>query len=170
MRESTMRAGTVAPFGRVGVETAPACRCGAPPHAELEGRCALGHVLKGNGLALVTGATSAAFWHEHDAARRELREAIISDAGHRPEDAPRALIIAAESIAQSTLIRDSAYLRLVQGGGPLAASGRVRRAFVAWCAATDRLEKHLRLVGLRRAARPAPTLAEALAAVEEDAP
>ena len=116
------------------------------------------------------GAHSAAFWLEHDAARREVAAAIIADAGHTLEDAPRALAIAAETIAQAVLIRDSAYLRLVEAGGPLAASGRVRRAFIAWCSAADRLERHLRLVGLRRVPRPVPSLAEALAMAEAEEP
>lgn len=50
-------------------------------------------------------------------------------------------------------------------GGPLTAGGRVRRAFSAWLLATDRLERGLRLVGLKRTAHDAPrTFAEALRA------
>jgi hypothetical protein len=151
------------PFGTFGPAPAPFCRCGAGPHPVLQGRCSNGHVVLGNGLALVTGAHSAAFWAEHEALGRELRNAIIADAGHTEDDAPRALAIAAESIAQATLIRDSAYIRLAESGGPLAASGRVRRAFAVWSASVDRLERHLKLVGLRRMPKPAPSsFAEAL--------
>ena len=156
------------PFGADGAATAAWCRCGAGPHAELAGRCARGHVLLANGLAVVTGATSAAFWREHDRARRELRDAIIADAGHTSAYAPRALSLAAESIAQSVLVRDSAYLRMVEAGGPLSSSGRVRRAFTVWAAAVDRTERHLRLVGLRRTARTGPGLAEYLASLRDD--
>lgn len=155
--EPETKAGAVEPFGLVGPETATLCRCGAGPHPEIEGRCAAGHVGRSNGLALVVGVNSRVFWAEHDAARHELRTAIIADAGHSAEDAPCALTIAAESIAQATLIRDSAYLRLAESGGPLASSGRVRRAFHAWIQASDRLERGLRLVGLRRMPRPAPS-------------
>ena len=159
-------AGAAEPIGAVGVLSAPVCRCGAAAHPELEGRCAAGHVVRGNGLALVVGATSAAFWREHEQARREIASAVMADAGYTSEDAPRTLAIAAESIAQAVLIRDSAYLRLAEAGGPLASSGRVRRAFVAWGAAVDRLEHHLRLVGLRRVARPL-SLADAIAQAPE---
>jgi hypothetical protein len=37
----------------------------------------------------------------------------------------------------------------------MTATGRTRRAFTVWVAATDRLERHLRLVGLKRVPKPA---------------
>jgi hypothetical protein len=159
--------GVAGPFGAVGVPTAASCRCGAAAHPELEGRCAAGHVTSGNGLAVVVGVNSGAFWQAHHQARQDLRSAILSDAGYTTDDAPRALAIAAESIAQATLIRDSAYLRLAEAGGPLAASGRVRRAFHAWVQASDRLERYLRLVGLDRKARPVDPMERVRRAVEE---
>ena len=72
-------------------------------------------------------------------------------------------MIAADGLAQAMLVRDSAYLRMVEAGGPLTSSGRTRRAFLVWTAALDRTEKHLRLIGLRREPRPAQTLAEVMA-------
>ena len=133
-----------------------------PPHPELEDRCTGGHVTTGNRLALVTGARSVAFWREHEEARRELVAAIVTDAGHDLEDAPRSLLLAAHSLAQATLIRDAAYLRLVESGGPVTSSGRTRRVFAVWCSALDRVERHLRLVGLKREPKPAPSLEEYL--------
>lgn len=160
--------GQIQPFGQAGSAKDAVCRCGAPLHVEMEGRCAAGHVIRGNDLALVVGATSSAFWAEHEQALREIANAVIADAGHTPQDAPKAFAIAAESIAQATLIRDSAYARMAEAGGPLAASGRVRRAFTAWCAAVDRVERHLRVVGVRRVPRPSPSsLAEAFAQAPE---
>ena len=149
------------PFGVAGAETAP-CRCGAAPHPEHAERCSNGHVLKGSALALVVGHRSRAFWAEHENARCELRDSIIIDAGHELEDAPRALAIAADGLAQAMLIRDSAFLRLVAAGGPLTSSGRTRRVFTVWCAALDRTERHLRLVGLKREPKPVPSLQEYL--------
>jgi hypothetical protein len=143
-----------APFSAVGAESAPVCQCGSGPHPELEGRCAAGHVTRGNGLALVVGQHSAAFWAAEADARREIRQDVIADQGHTEADAPRPLAITAETIAQATLIRDSAYLRMAESGGPLSASGRTRRSFKVWCEASDRLQSHLRLVGLRRMSRP----------------
>jgi hypothetical protein len=151
------------PFGAIGPVATTRCRCGAARHQEHDDRCAKGHPWRGTaGPALVVGVSSVTFWREHAAARREIRAAIIADAGRTEADAPRALAIAAESIAQAVLIRDSAYLRLAEAGGPLAASGRVRRAFVAWSTAVDRLERHLRLVGLRSVPKRTPTLAEVM--------
>ena len=119
-------------------------------------------MVRGNGLAVVTGSRSVAFWQEHEQARRELQDALIVDAGHQPDDAPRALVIAADGLAQAMLIRDSAFARVVEAGGPLTSAGRTRRAFAVWTAALDRTERHLRLVGLERKAQALPTLAEYL--------
>ena len=127
-----------------------------------------GRFAPGNGAALVAGEHSAEFWRTHEAIRHNISREILADAGHVSGDAPRALVIAAESIAQALLIRDSAYARMADAGGPLTASGRVRRAVVVWSAAVDRLERHLRLVGLGRVPRPAPTLAQYLASRVDD--
>lgn len=168
-REAQDAASTSAgePFGADGsgvgaVSRANACRCGAGPHPELDGRCMAGHVARGNSLALVTGQHTSRFWTEHAQARREMATAIIEDAGHTAEDAPRALCLAADAIAQAALLQASAFVRLVESGGPMTASGRTRRAFVVWQVATDRLERHLRLVGLQRRTKRAPTLADVM--------
>jgi hypothetical protein len=129
------------------------------PVALRDGRGRFG---QGNVAALVAGEHCAAFWAAQDDARREIVDTIVRDAGHVTADAPEALRLAAESVAQSTLLRDSAYRRLVESGGPMTANGRTRRAFTVWLAAIDRLEKHLRLVGLQRVGRPAPSLQDYL--------
>lgn len=155
-----------APSGTDGNDTAPLtveCKCGAGPHPEHSDRCAGGHVLQGNGLAVVAGHRSVAFWQEHERERRELQRAVIEDAGHTLADVPRALLLAADGLAQAVLVRDSAYLRLTESGGPLTSAGRTRRAFTVWTTAADRVERHLRLLGLKRVPKPAPTLAETLA-------
>jgi hypothetical protein len=112
----------------------------------------------GNKAALIVGHRSTAFWTAHASALQEIAAATIADAGHTQDDAPRALRLAADGIAQASLLRDSAFLRVVESGGPLTSSGRTRRAFAVWMAASDRLEKHLRLVGLKRIPKPAPSL------------
>jgi hypothetical protein len=109
-----------------------------------------GRFTKGNRGALVTGARSIAFWNAQEAVRRDIVEAVISDAGHTSDNAPRALQLAADGIAQAVLVRDSAFARMVESGGPLTRGDRPRRAFVVWQSALDRLERHLRLVGLER--------------------
>ena len=150
------------PSGDDGAEAAD-CRCGQSQHPEDPQRCRGGHLLPGNQAALVTGERSRAFWREHAKARRELREAIITDAGHDPEDSPpRALELAADSVAQAALVQGAAYQRMLEAGGPLTSAGRTRRAFAVWVQATDRLERHLRLVGLKSAPKPTPSLAEYL--------
>ena len=92
---------------------------------------------------------------------------IIQDAGHTSQDAPKALQLAADSIAQAVLLQRSAFTRVVESGGPITSSDRTRRAYVVWQSSTDRVERGLRLVGLRRVPGPAPSLHEALAAAQE---
>ena len=136
------------------------CRCGAGPHPEHSDRCAAGHALPGNGLAVVAGHRSVAFWTAHEEARQEQQRVIVEDAGHTLDDAPHALLVAADGLAQSVLVRDSAFARIVEAGGPLTSSGRTRRAFTVWTAALDRVERHLRLLGLKRVPRPVPSLVD----------
>lgn len=130
--------------------------------AELATRDKRGRFGQGNVAALVAGEHCEAFWAAQEGARREIIDTVVRDAGHVPGDAPEALRLAAESVAQATLLRDSAYRRLVESGGPMTANGRTRRAFTVWLAAIDRLERHLRLVGLERAGRRAPSIADYL--------
>lgn len=136
------------------VAESPACRCGAAPHSDDANRCEKGHMIAGNQAALVVGHRSRRFWLQHAEAQREIRDAIITDAGHEPGDAPRALELAADGAAQAALIRDAAFVRMVEQGGPLTTKQKTRAAFNVWCAALDRAERHLRLVGLRREPRP----------------
>jgi hypothetical protein len=123
-------------------------------------------VYPANGLALNVGAESTAFWAEHALARREIASAVMRDAGHDEGDAPEALKLAADSIAMAALVQQSAFQRLVEARGPLSSAGRTRRAFVVWVQATDRLEKFVRLVGLRSVPKRVPSLAEVMSGDE----
>ena len=99
-----------------------------------------GRFVPGNKAALVVGARSVAFWKEHAAARREIRRAVLEDAGYAADaDAPRALHLLADGLAQAALVRDSAFLRMVEAGGPLTGSDRVRRVHGVWLSSLDRV-------------------------------
>jgi hypothetical protein len=125
-------------------------------------------VAPGNRTAVVVGQFSERFWAAEADARQAIRAAVVSAKGHTECDAPPMLACTAESVAQSVLIRDSAYQRIAESGGPLASSGRVRRSFAVWCAAVDTLERATRLLGLERTAREiADPLAELRRAVAE---
>jgi hypothetical protein len=129
-----------------------------------------GRFVRRNRAAIVTGEHSAAFWASQESARREIVAALVSDAGHAVDDAPRGLVVAADGIAQALLLRDSAFLRLVEMGGPLTASGRTRRAYAVWLSASDRVERLLRLVGLTRRARNLESLQRLLEAPSSEEP
>jgi hypothetical protein len=130
-----------------------------------------GRFRRGNRAALLVGAQSAAFWLAADTARREIRKAIIDDKGYGSEtEAPRAVVIAADGLAQATLVRDSAFLRMLESGGPLSSAGRPRRAFTVWSVSGDRVERCLRLLGLQRAPARPVTIDEWLTTREEREP
>jgi hypothetical protein len=103
---------------------------------------------------MLVGERSAAFWRAQAAERQEIEHELIRDAGFSPDDAPAALRLAVESIAQATLIARSAFARIGEAGGPLTSKGRGRRAFVVWLQSIDRLARGLRLVGLQRRSKP----------------
>jgi hypothetical protein len=143
----------IVPIGDVG---RPRCKCGAAVHARYADRCASGHPLVGTaGPGLVTAARSATFWAAIEDTQREIERQIIADAGHTAEDAPRTLQLAAAGLAQAALLRDSSFQRVVESGGPLTSADRGRRCLVVWQIAADRVERYLRVLGLKRVPRPA---------------
>lgn len=145
-----------APSGEIG--GASGCRCGAGLHPTDEQRCGAGHLLPGNRAALVTGEWSGRFWREVEASRRETRRALLTQRGHTEAEAPPALVLAADGAAQATILRDAAYLRMVESGGPLTESHRARRSFTVWLQCSDRVERLLRLIGLESAPKRVPTV------------
>src|SRR4030095_11584036 len=74
-------------------------------------RGADGRFTPGNRAPLVVGHRSMSFWSAHEEARQALVAAVVSDAGHGLEDAPKALAVAADGLAQAVLLRDSAFAR-----------------------------------------------------------
>lgn len=151
------------PSSMNGHETATdtGCKCGAPAHAELPDRCAAGHVTKGNTAAMVTGERSSSFWLEHDRHYRELLDELAADIGHDSyEDAPAAARGAFDGLAQALILRDSAYRRTVENGGPVMPSGRPRRVAKFQQEMDRRAEAWCRQLGLKRIPKAGPSLAE----------
>jgi len=140
---------------------APCGGAGAPPERDHAGRFA-----RGNRVALVVGHRSVQLWQAQEDARRAIEDAVLADAGHTRDDAPRALQLAASGLAQAALIRDAAYMRIVEDAGPLTGRGRPRRAYQVWLAASERVSRGLVLVGLRRVPRHVDPLDAIRAAVE----
>jgi hypothetical protein len=141
-----------APSGGNGAPTAPpACRCGAGASSTNEHRCANGHLLPGHPSQLIVGHRSVAFWNAAQDALSELVGDVLRDHGYSPDDAPRALLVAAEGFAQAKLIADAAFDRLRVVGGPLSdRNDRARRAFTVWESASASVERHAKLLGLKR--------------------
>jgi hypothetical protein len=139
----------LAPFGAVG------CKRGCPPHEARPDICARGHRLPGHaGPALVTGERSEHVQASLESTRREISLAVLRDAGHSDDDAPEALRRVAVGFAQAVLMRDSAFVRVVEAGGPMTSSDRARRAFDVWLKSALVVERHARTIGLRRVPKP----------------
>jgi hypothetical protein len=141
------------------------CKCGEPQSPRDPSRCARGHVWIGaTGPALTHGAHSRVVWQHEAEARRAIVAAILSDAGYTDADAaPRALVVECEGIAQAVLLRDSAYRRMVEAGGPLSANERRRHAYDIWLTSGDRVDRGVRVVGTRRVERTVSSLSALLA-------
>jgi hypothetical protein len=123
-----------------------------------------GRFQRGNGAAVVVGAHSAAFWAAQESARRAFVTQVLADHGFAADDAPGALVAAAEGAAQAVLLRDAAFLRVAETGGPTSLRGRRRAAFNVWLDACDRFERLVRVLGVSRRSRPAPSVREYMAA------
>jgi hypothetical protein len=120
--------------------------------------------VKGNQAATVTGSRSLQFWAAADAQREQLTLGILRDRGFATlAEAPVTLRLAAQGAAQAQIVRDSAFARLVESGGPLSGSDRERGAHKVWAAASDRLLRHVQVVGLERVAPAVPTLNDYMA-------
>jgi hypothetical protein len=112
-----------------------------------------GRFTTGNKAALVVGARSSAFWAGVNDVRVSMRDAILRDAGCT-DDATQVLSTLADGLVQASLVRDAAFQRLVESGGPTTTHGRTRRAFQVWLSSLDRCERLARLIGINRKARP----------------
>ena len=144
------------------------CTAPIPPGASRCPRCGVWQMA--NRGALVAGQHSAQFWREADETRRAIVESVITSAGHTTENAPRTLTIAAEALAQATLLRDAAFARIVEAGGPLTSADRARRAFNVWESASAAVERYLRLFGRAKVnTERVPTLDEWLAEGDDSA-
>jgi hypothetical protein len=142
------------PSGDVGQATA--CKRGCPAHATRPDICARGHRLIGySGPALATNEHSELFRKATEAARHEIAGAVLRDQGHDEESAPEVLRHAAAGFAQSVLLRDSAFARVAEAGGPMTSGDRTRRAFEVWVKAATAAERLARVIGLQRVPKPA---------------
>jgi hypothetical protein len=108
-----------------------------------------GRFQKGNRAAVVTGGRSTAFWAAQEAHRRAIVAEVLRDHGQAGEPS-YALRASADGLAQSTILRDSAFERLLEMGGPLTENDRHRSAFPVWQACSASVERHARLLGLER--------------------
>jgi len=64
------------------------------------------------------------------------------------------------------LIRDAAYDRLTRLGGPMSSADRARRAFTVWESAAAGVERHVKLLGLKRRQRHVDPMVALRQAVE----
>jgi hypothetical protein len=151
-------------IGENGPDSAPVCKCGST--VRKGERCDRGHLLRNNAAALIVGERSMQFWAQAAEAHREITSQTIADAGHTTDDAPATLTITARGLAQAVLIRDAAYERLHRLGGPLSSKDRARRAFTVWESAAASVERHVKLLGLKRRQRHVDPMVALRQAVE----
>jgi hypothetical protein len=124
---------------------------------DAEDRDSAGRFVRGNRASLFVGQRSLRFWASVDETRRERRAALLRDKGVTEAEAPQALLDAIDGLVQAVLLRDSAFARIVESGGPATLQGRRRAAFNVWLLAAGRAENHLKLLGLERRSKRVPS-------------
>lgn len=122
-----------------------------------------GRFARGNTAAVVTGARSLQFWAAAEAHRQAIRAGILADKGFaREQDAPVALRLAADGAAQAQLVRDSAFARMIEDGGPLSGTGRERGPHKIFATNSDRVLRHVQAIGFDRVAQTTQTLEQVM--------
>lgn len=115
------------------------------------GRDMQGRFGKGNTAALITGSRSAAFWEAAEAERQRIRTDTLSAMNVPTSEATAPELAIADGLAQSVLVRDSAFLKLQGDGGPVTTKGRARKAVDVWQTASQSAMRHAQVArGMRR--------------------
>lgn len=117
-------------------------------NGQRKARDSRGRFRRGNLAAAVVGEHSQVFWNEQNATVDGEIERIVRGLGHSATTAPETLLVAARGLAQAGIVRDAAFARMTELGGPLSAAGRPRRAFDVWLAASERVDRTLRVLGV----------------------
>jgi len=123
----------------------PVCSCGAGRNAKNPNHCAKGHLLPGNDAAAIIGDHGARFFRDNDTQLAKIVAELLSDVGYPdPATAPLTIRITAHALAQSHLVNNAAYRKMLECGGPLAESGKPRRAYSVWREGIDSLTRDLK--------------------------
>lgn len=160
--------GDVLPFPTPSTTTtAPSGASGAPTPVR-DYRDRRGRFAPGNSCALKVGEHSAAFWAGAQAAQHEIMTAVLRDLGHGDEaSAPAAVTAVVRNLAQGVLLRDAAFSKIVEQGGPQTEpTSRARAALRIWAESADKVLAAAKVIGLARVPKPAPSLRAVLDAVE----
>jgi hypothetical protein len=101
--------------------------------------------MRGNQAATIVGQHGAAWRREHEAEIRTMADRLVRDAGYLSLDsAPLSLQIVAIAVARTTKVADTAYWRMMEIGGPVADSGKERRAYRVWADSNSDLARDLK--------------------------
>jgi hypothetical protein len=127
-----------------------------------------GQFIAGNTAAGKTLARSEVFWQAVDDTKRELVErtkaALAVD-----NSTPETLLGLIDGYAEARLLRMALFQQLVSVGGPVTVKGKSRPLYAAWGQAFDREHKAAVTLGFERRQKLAASLAEVLAAHEQQA-
>jgi hypothetical protein len=101
---------------------------------------------------------SEAFWATVEPAKQALVGRVETQLGLGGDDAPETLAGLVDSYAEARLFRQSMFLRLVDGGGPITHKGRTKALYTAYLSALDRETRLAQILGLERRSRDVSTL------------
>jgi hypothetical protein len=132
------------------------------------GRRPNGQFERGNLVALKTGERSRQQFDLQATERRDLSDAILKQLGHTDMSAaPETLKRFVDGTTQAVLLRDSAFLRVIESGGAITSNGRQRAAYAVWLKARNAAAADLETLGLRAEPKPVSNIAEAAARLHD---
>jgi hypothetical protein len=132
-----------------------------PDRDRVSGRFTAGTLAAGTTLA-----RSEQMWSALAPLKADLVATVETDlAASDAAETKRGLI---DGYAEARLLRAAMFNRLVDLGGPITSKGRQRALYTAYLGALDRETKLATTLGLERRAKPAQSLAEVLAAHEDE--
>lgn len=150
----TRQTGSSGPDIETDLRAAFASLAARPTRDPVTGRYILGGLAENSKTLL----RSEAFWATVEPAKQALVGRVETQLGLGGDDAPETLAGLVDSYAEARLFRQSMFLRLVDGGGPITHKGRTKALYTAYLSALDRETRLAQILGLERRSRDVSTL------------
>lgn len=121
-------------------------------------RDASGRFTKHNAASVKTWRDSTMLKADLAPLKADLVARVYVDLGLTADEVPEVMRTCIDMWAEATILRQVAFTRLSQQGGPITNKGRTRALLATWQTAFDRELRVAERIGLERRAKPAQSL------------